>query len=115
MLVAMSYNIGLIAVTATALAAGQFVIEYLDGAPSSPRDSYQVNEPLLGSRDTTEDRPYPPQQNRLRSKSKPESIFVHPNQSNVFHADALEMGITGTTERNPSNEETGAWEGRRQG
>jgi len=99
MLVAMSYNIGLIIVTATALAAGQFVIEYLDAAPHSPRESYPVNEPLLGGQDTTEDRHYPPQHNRHRSK--PEGIFIHPNESNVFRADAvaLEMGITGNAER----------------
>ncbi|KIM88931.1 hypothetical protein PILCRDRAFT_813930 [Piloderma croceum F 1598] len=99
MLVAMSYNIGLIVVTATALAAGQFVIEYLDVAQSPSRDSYQVNEPLLGSNDATEDRPYPPQHNRRRSKTKPGDLFIHPNESNVFRTDevALEMGITGDT------------------
>jgi len=62
--------------------------------------SYQVNEPLLGSNDATEDRPYPPQHNRRRSRAKPGDLFIHPNES-VFHADevALEMGITGDTQR----------------
>jgi len=105
MLVAMSYNVGLIIVTATALAAGQFVIEYLDAAEPSSRESYLVNEPLLGGQDTREGHPYPPQHNRHRSKTKPEGIFIHPNESNVFRADAvaLEMGITGDTERLKGN------------
>jgi len=111
MLVAMSYNIGLIFVVVTALAAGQFVIEYLDAAPSSPPDSYQIDEPLLSGQDTTEDRPYPAQHKRFRPK-KPEGIFIHPNDSNVYRADAvaLEMGITGGTEyvngsNHPRNED----------
>jgi len=106
MLVAMSYNVGLIAITATALAAGQFVIEYIDITPSSPRDTYQVNEPLLGSHDTlSESRPYPPQHNRHRSKTKPEGLFIRPDNSNVFRADAaaLEMGITGNTQGTVNN------------
>jgi len=38
---------------------------------------------------------------RSRSKSKPESIFIHPTHSNLARADAaaLEMGIGGDTER----------------
>jgi hypothetical protein len=64
------------------------------------RSSHQVLEPLLFSQDT-EDRPYPPlKQSRLRPKTKPESIFIHPTESNVFRADAaaLELGITSNTE-----------------
>jgi len=100
MLVAMSYNIGLIIITVTALAAGQFVIEYLDVVSFPPRDSYQFNEPLLDGQDTAEDRLHLPQHNRFRSKTKPEGIFIHPNDSNIFRADAvaLEMGITGDAE-----------------
>lgn len=41
-----------------------------------------------------------PMTNRPRSRSKPENIFIHPDDSNLFRADAvaLEMGITGDTE-----------------
>jgi len=97
-LIAMTFNVGVIIVIVTALAAGQFVIEYLDAVPSSPQDSsFIMNEPLLGGQDTTEGRPYPPQHNRFRSKLKPENIFIHPNESNIFRADAvaLELGIAG--------------------
>jgi len=103
MLVAMSYNIGLIFVTATALAAGQLVIEYVEASQGSSRDSYQVQEPLLATHSATEDLSYPPQHSmdtRPRSKSRPENIFINPNESNIFRADAvaLEMGITGDAE-----------------
>ncbi|KZP25380.1 hypothetical protein FIBSPDRAFT_950401 [Athelia psychrophila] len=103
----MSYNLGLIAVTVTALAAGQFVIEYLQVIPStssrsmSLQRSYHLDddEPLLGVR-TPDDSPTPPRVQHKRAatkpKNKPDGIFIHPNESNIIRADtiALEMSST---------------------
>ncbi len=38
---------------------------------------------------------------RAKSKSKPASLFIHPNQSNLSRADAaaVELGLHGSTER----------------
>lgn len=52
---------------------------------------------------------------RPRSKSKPDSIFIHPNESNIARADAvaLEMGIGGDTELVKGNiypEDQDTWE-----
>lgn len=55
---------------------------------------------------------------RPRSRSKPNNIFIQPNESNIFRADAvaLEMGITGDTElvkakNSSANERTGEEQG----
>ncbi|KAI0354666.1 hypothetical protein OH77DRAFT_1404565 [Trametes cingulata] len=106
MLIGMTFSFGLIIVAVTCLAIGQFVIEYLD--------SEHVKEPLLQS--PTDDRyphsstSYPPAPShapttRPRSKSKPESIFIHPNESNLARADAAaaELGLGGDTERVKAN------------
>jgi len=108
MLVAMSYNIGLIVVTATALAAGQFLTEYLNTAPQGSRTtsiqrSYHLDddEPLLGTI-TPEESPIAPrvQPKRIHTKarSKPDGIFIHPNESNIMRAEsiALEMSTRDT-------------------
>ncbi len=74
--------------------------------------SEHYKEPLL--RDSLEDQyslesssTYPPAPSartntatRPRSKSKPESIFIHPNHSNLARADAAaaELGLAGDTE-----------------
>lgn len=66
----------------------------------SPR-SYHLDddEPLLGVR-TLEDSPTPPHVQHKRAatkpKNKPDSIFIHPNESNIIRADtiALEMSST---------------------
>lgn len=53
---------------------------------------------------------------RPRSKSKPSSIFIHPNESNVARADAAaqQLGLFGDTELVKANqypaEEATAWE-----
>lgn len=49
---------------------------------------------------------------RPRSRSKPDGIFIHPNQSNVARADALasEMGLAGSTDCGKNYErEEDAW------
>ncbi|KAI0082310.1 hypothetical protein K474DRAFT_1634430 [Panus rudis PR-1116 ss-1] len=174
MLLAMTFNVGLILVVVTSLSAGQFVIEYLQEPSHEPRgrrDSENVKEPLLESPTTYEhpvalhtypsfrsspssaydaysrspplspspvsaQLPYtqsnpllpsvtpprsrsphsfhlppppatsskanPPQiTTRPRSKSKPTSIFIHPNESNLARADAAaqQLGLQGDTER----------------
>ncbi|KAH9854279.1 hypothetical protein C2E23DRAFT_858456 [Lenzites betulinus] len=115
MLIGMTFSFGLIVVAVTCLAIGQFVIEYLD--------SEQMKEPLL--RDSLDDSipfsqgsaspssSYPPAPTartnavttRPRSKSKPESIFIHPNHSNLARADAAaaSLGLAGDTERVKAN------------
>ncbi|KAI0673835.1 hypothetical protein C8Q78DRAFT_1019283 [Trametes maxima] len=120
MLIGMTFSFGLIIVAVTCLAIGQFVIEYLEWAPEHqehhPRDSEHVKEPLLPSptddhyHDTRQSVSYPPAPSRPivtrpRSKSKPEDIFIHPNDSNLARADAaaLELGLAGDTERVKAN------------
>jgi hypothetical protein len=72
-----------------------------------------MSQPLL------QEHPYPLKSVRTRqnsrSKSKPENIFIHPAQSNLARADAaaLELGISGGTERVHANNyqrEEAAWE-----
>ena len=125
----------------TTLAVGQFVIEYLDLAPRPPheyvsirrfhlpletqrdwpRSTENAKEPLLDSpssdrfeSDASSSYP-PPRPNRPRSKSKPDSIFIHPNHSNLARADAaaVQMGFSGDTERVKANvypADEDAWE-----
>lgn len=42
---------------------------------------------------------------RPRSKSKPDTIFIHPHDSNIARADqlAIKLGLGGSTERVSSN------------
>ncbi|KAH9950940.1 hypothetical protein B0H21DRAFT_409082 [Amylocystis lapponica] len=106
MLISMTFNVGLILVTVTTLAAGQFVIEVLDIRDTpSPADPESIKEPLLSAHlydsRAHEHNSYPPEQTgRPRSKSKPDRIFIHPNESNIARADAaaMELGISGDTE-----------------
>ncbi|KAI0652569.1 hypothetical protein C8Q79DRAFT_1020757 [Trametes meyenii] len=105
MLIGMTFSFGLIIVAVTCLAIGQFVIEYLEWPllPSPTDDHYHDTRPSMS---------YPPAPassrpivTRPRSKSKPEDIFIHPNDSNLARADAaaLELGLTGDTERVKAN------------
>lgn len=63
-----------------------------------------VQEALLGS----------PRHRRSRTKPKPDSIFIHPCDSNLARADAaaLELGIAGDTEFVTGNKSTDdqSWE-----
>ncbi|KAL1708295.1 hypothetical protein EV121DRAFT_254617 [Schizophyllum commune] len=98
MLIAMSFN-------ATTLAAAQFFTELHKSPPPEslrpPPGSYEdAEEPLL------ERNPAPialgsVPRTRPRSKSKPDSIFIHPRFNNIARADAaaLELGLGGTTDR----------------
>ncbi|TDL26342.1 hypothetical protein BD410DRAFT_783373 [Rickenella mellea] len=108
MLVSMTFHIGLILVIVTSLAAGQFVIEYLDGPTHDPQsetaDQIMMHEPLLGSGPSSyEDRPAVLESGlttrpRAKStKSKPGNIFIHPSASNLARADAFaqQLGIGG--------------------
>ncbi|KAH9897684.1 hypothetical protein C8Q73DRAFT_682163 [Cubamyces lactineus] len=118
MLIGMTFSFGLIVVAVTCLAIGQFIIEYLDSAPEHNRhDSENVKERLLPSpsEDNFPREPTPssypptaasrPTTTRPRSKSKPESIFIHPNESNIARADAaaVTLGLSGDTERVKAN------------
>ncbi|KAL4069824.1 hypothetical protein V8B97DRAFT_640014 [Scleroderma yunnanense] len=89
MLVAMSYQVGMIAIVVISLSIGQFIIEYR----SHPQVDFEipdVQEPLLES----------PRHRKTRTKSRPDSIFIHPYYSNLARADAaaLELGTAGDTE-----------------
>ncbi|KAI0800594.1 hypothetical protein C8Q74DRAFT_1237410 [Fomes fomentarius] len=121
MLIGMTFNFGLIVIAVTTLAVGQFVIEYLNLALHSSHDNENVKEPLLDS--PSSDRfaseagsSYPPTRfQRPRSKSKPEAIFIHPNDSNLARADAaaVQMGLSGDTDRVKANiypADEDAWE-----
>lgn len=72
-----------------------------------------MSQPLL------QEHPYPLKSVRTRqdsrSRPKPDDIFIHPAQSNLARADAaaLELGISGGTERVHANiyqHEEAAWE-----
>ncbi|KAF9486479.1 copper transporter [Pholiota conissans] len=107
MLVAMSCHLGLIFAIVITLSTAQFVIE-LQKKPKSAtsRNIYDAahtyhsaSQPLLRQEECDY---YPPKtvQTRPRSKSKPDSIFIHPTESNIARADAvaLELGLGGDTE-----------------
>lgn len=67
---------------------------------------------------TSLDEPHSPSKRpRAKSRSKPSSIFIHPNDSNIARADAaaVEMGIQGDTDRvqisnKYPDERSSAWE-----
>jgi len=94
-LIATSFNIGLILVIVASLSLGQLAIELYNHQSFSPsRLEDGISEPLLA-----EERVYP--KTRPRFKSKPDDIFIHPAQSNLARADAvaLQLGLSGETER----------------
>ncbi|KAL1718431.1 hypothetical protein EV715DRAFT_252700 [Schizophyllum commune] len=105
MLIAMSFNVGLILLIATTLAAAQFFTELHKSPPPEslrpPPGSYEdAEEPLL-ERNSAPIALGSVPQTRPRSKSKPDSIFIHPRFNNIARADAaaLELGLGGTTDR----------------
>jgi len=116
MLISMTFHVGLILVTVTALSIGQFVIEYLEQPQQTNfRDSYRLHEPLLSPETFDKPRSPPSTRPRSKSKSKPSSIFIHPNNSNIARADAaaVEMGLHGSTENVKAStypDEASAWE-----
>lgn len=105
MLAAMTFNMGLLVIMATTLALTQFAIELNSPPPEGShafqsiglaetrRDSDATYLPSAetsssGGYDTASSATAVPK-NRPRSKSKPESIFIHPAQSNIARADAM--------------------------
>jgi len=81
----MSYHIGLIIVTVTALAVGQFFIELFDTPHNHAPEDY-LKVPLLDRDQSVSLRNLP--------RSKLDGIMIHPNGSNATHADisVMEMG-----------------------
>ena len=76
-------------------------------SPSSS-ENVHVKEPLLRSSEEAyePETSYPPSRaSRPRSRSKPESIFIHPNDSNLARADAaaVQLGLAGDTDRVKGN------------
>ncbi|KAJ7726408.1 copper transporter [Mycena metata] len=102
MLIAMTLNMGLILLAVTTLAVGQFLIELRN--PPRDREYTPLGEeaPLYTRRTSGED-PTALSQHR-RSRSKPDSLFTHPNESNITRADTAIRGL----ERVPL--ESATWE-----
>jgi len=117
---------GLILVMVTTLSAGQFFIEYLELSPTSGTFEHPYlpanSEPFLSSMysapsqyDKTQTTPRSSlSRTRIRSKSKPTHMFIHPHDSNLARADAaaVELGLYGSTEFVAASDlpEPGLWE-----
>ncbi|KAJ7894579.1 copper transporter [Mycena leptocephala] len=86
MLIAMTMNAGLILVTVTTLALGQFFIELRTPPQARDRGYAPLEEAPMYTMPSCED--VSTFQRGARAKSKPEEIFIHPTQSNVACADA---------------------------
>ncbi|KAG2160006.1 uncharacterized protein EDB93DRAFT_1112928 [Suillus bovinus] len=118
MLIAMSYQIGLILAVVVMLSVGQFILEYVDAAPvkSAAYDRIRGPPPDSESEDGSYNMPTQSWQHKTRrTKSKPEAILIHPGDSNLARADAAaqELGIAGDTERVKANRypvDQDAWE-----
>ncbi|EIN13866.1 hypothetical protein PUNSTDRAFT_117524 [Punctularia strigosozonata HHB-11173 SS5] len=125
MLIAMTFHAGLILTIVTSLSLGQFLIEYRDvhdkdllpdahghAYTSLPSESYALKNPALSSSEQSDSglapmyrdvpaSPAPlPSSTPHRSRTRPESIFIHPNESNIARADAvaLQLGLSGATD-----------------
>ncbi|KAJ3845355.1 copper transporter [Lentinula raphanica] len=97
MLAAMSFHLGLLLVIVTSLAVAHLLVEVRKDIQSSDtRGSYTSIEQSF-----QDDPPNLQSSVRPRSRSKPESIFIHPQHSNIARADAaaLQLGLGGPTER----------------
>ncbi|KAF8140495.1 hypothetical protein EV363DRAFT_1312630 [Boletus edulis] len=108
MLIAMSNQLGAIAIVVIMLSLGQFTIEYAEYQEPNFETQVELEEPLLG---TSFGRRRPT--GRFRARSKPDNIFIHPNESNLARADAvaLELGIAGDTELVQGNKTDGkSWQ-----
>ena len=99
--------------------------QFSSACPFSSENHSVDKEPLLRSSQEDAFGPepspvYPPSRpslgpSRPRAKSKPDSIFIHPNESNLARADAaaVQLGIAGDTERVKANmypADEDAWE-----
>ncbi|OCH95730.1 hypothetical protein OBBRIDRAFT_499489 [Obba rivulosa] len=113
MLIAMTFNAWLLVITVTALSAGQFTIELLETPKLQPAEErllsshheYDRSSQEYSSPIGIETYP-PPMSSRPRSRTKPESIFIHPAESNLARADAaaVNLGLSGDTELVKANE-----------
>lgn len=117
MLIAMSYQVGLILAVVVMLSVGQFFFEYIDDAPAKSATYDKIRDPLDSESDddsyNMSSRSWQPR--TRRTKSKPEAILIHPGDSNLARADAAaqELGIAGDTERVKANRypvDQDAWE-----
>ncbi|KAJ3802273.1 copper transporter [Lentinula aff. detonsa] len=100
MLCAMSFHFGLLLVIVTSLAVAHLLVEIRRDIQSSDTRGYAYSYTSIETfHDESPDLQLPPA--RLRSKSKPDSIFIHPQHSNIARADAaaLQLGLGGPTER----------------
>jgi len=89
MLIAMTYNLGLILLTVTALSAGQFIIEYIDTPAQPSSNSFYLSHPSQHFDQTKEgllDSPYseyndlssiPLTRSNLQLRSSPTSSYYH--------------------------------------
>ncbi|KAF8665336.1 hypothetical protein AX16_000355 [Volvariella volvacea WC 439] len=125
MLISMSFHLGLLFVITTALGFAQFFIELHKTKAHSEYENLS-HHPIDSPRTPlVQENPYALRTvtsnisgTRPRSRSKPDAIFIHPNDSNIARADAaaLELGIGGDTEyvkgdvytHEPARWETGA-------
>jgi len=91
-LIFVTFHVGVILLTILTFSVAQFLIE-LQNLPKPPNF-----HPLPLSQGQ---QPFRPIKTRLRSKSKPDEIFIHPAESNIARADAaaIELGLGGDTER----------------
>jgi len=122
MLVAMSFHVGLLLVTVTALAMGQFVIEYLNGpdiwhgsygAVPALEESYGLtrsdSDSPLDAIHGLEDSDFPLQREptNFRRHSRPSSLSlsIHPKASNFSRAEAAaeRMGLMSDDDRQPTS------------
>ncbi|KAG1810173.1 uncharacterized protein HD556DRAFT_1318506 [Suillus plorans] len=118
MLIAMSYQVGLILAVVVMLSVGQFFLEYVDAAPGKSATYDKLRDLPLDSESEDDSynmstRSWQPRTRRM--KSKPEAILIHPGDSNLARADAAaqELGIAGDTERVKANRypvDQDAWE-----
>jgi len=109
----MSYHIGLIVVTATALTAGQFIIELRDTPHQSSRDYTKV--PLFNADDEATAHALAP---FSHSRSNPDGILIHPNNSDATHVGAVEIELGFSRNADPAKDHSymgdqAPWEGRK--
>ncbi|KAI0686642.1 hypothetical protein BC835DRAFT_1513216 [Cytidiella melzeri] len=105
MLVAMTFSVWLLLITVTTLAAGQFIIEYLETPDYSSMTECVTNAASTSSlprahSSSSVNVATDPAMGRPRSKSKPDAIWIHPTESNLARADAraMQLGLSGDTE-----------------
>ncbi|KAK7695109.1 hypothetical protein QCA50_002299 [Cerrena zonata] len=88
----------------------------LSTSPMSGHETFSNRSNVNLVRPSSSDSNSQPFVGRPRSKSKPTSIFIHPNESNVARADAAaqQLGLLGDTELVKANQypaqDTGPWE-----